>query len=417
MLQSFHVGLLLWILCSSLAGAQIWSAEKEREQAETAIARAAPVLRQAPFEKFTSALEKLRGHPFKTPVDWTMRTPDDVRKFLKAEMASSYPARQVKLDESMLKVLGLAERDFELIPFLEDLLTEQIAGAYDPKSKQFFLVRSSSYLGNAFKSLLEDFEVLAVHELDHALQDQHFDLLGLQTRMKKWSTDQQQAAQAVFEGEATLVMTDYTLMGTGTTADDNPVKMSEMADLMTNLPALPGLGSFARAPLYFKRSLIFPYYGGMDFVREIRRFGGWPMVDRLYTHLPASTEQVYHPEKYLAREEPVPVSLARWPERLGDWRSLGEDTGGEFLVRVVVEQHSLGSRDDLGSGWAGDRYRIYENSKGELSMLWVIDWDSEQDAAEFHDAVRKTKWHVEKSGTQTRVFVNLPDQLNGLLFR
>ena len=71
----------------------------------------------------------------------------------------------------MLKKFGLLDRDFHLRPFLLSLLTEQIAGFYDNKTKTVNLLD--------WIKPDEQKPVLA-HELTHALQDQKVGLT-------KWS--------------------------------------------------------------------------------------------------------------------------------------------------------------------------------------------------------------------------------------
>ncbi|HEY6122697.1 MAG TPA: hypothetical protein VIV66_22275, partial [Pyrinomonadaceae bacterium] len=67
--------------------------------------------------------------------------------------------------EVLLKKLGLVPADFQYRPFIINLLTEQVAGYYDPKAQQFYLADWIE---------LEGQKPVMAHELTHALQDQHF---------------------------------------------------------------------------------------------------------------------------------------------------------------------------------------------------------------------------------------------------
>ena len=131
----------------------------------------------------------------------------------------------------MLKKFGLLDRDFDLKPFLLSLLTEQIAGYYDDKTKTVNLLN--------WVDPEEQKPVLA-HELTHAVQDQR---VGLE----KWSNDgftgvsrtaaedagrlaqdeQETARQAVTEGQAMVVFVDYGLPK-GTTLADQPELAAKM---------------------------------------------------------------------------------------------------------------------------------------------------------------------------------------------
>jgi len=67
-----------------------------------------------------------------------------------------------------------------------------------------------------------------------------------------------------------------------------------------------------------QRTVTFPYREGARFVASLYLIlNDWGFVDRAYTELPESTEQILHPEKYHASEEPVRVLLPDIAESLG----------------------------------------------------------------------------------------------------
>jgi hypothetical protein len=94
------------------------------------------------------------------------------RMIIKNLDEESSPA-EIHATEVVLKAFGLAPADFEYRPFLIRLLTEQVAGYYDPKVQQFYLADWIE---------LEGQKPVMAHELTHALQDQHFNL----RRFEKW---------------------------------------------------------------------------------------------------------------------------------------------------------------------------------------------------------------------------------------
>ena len=92
-------------------------------------------------------------------------------------------------------------------------------------------------------------------------------------------------------------------------------------------------------PAILRESLLFPYVQGMTFVQS-QAAGGWQAVNDAYADLPASTEQILHPEAYAAGELPIDVEL---PDdlgaRMGDGWSVGlEDTFGEFQLKIWLDQ-------------------------------------------------------------------------------
>ena len=60
---------------------------------------------------------------------------------------------------------GLLPKDYPLDQIMVKILTEQIAGLYDPDSQEFFIADWTSPA---------DERPVMSHELTHALQDQHF---------------------------------------------------------------------------------------------------------------------------------------------------------------------------------------------------------------------------------------------------
>ena len=99
----------------------------------------------------------------------------------------------------MLKVLGLLPAGASLEDLYISLLSGVVAGLYNPKDKKLYVVSRSGGLGPSEKSTF-------AHEYTHALQDQNFDLAGLQLDAPGQG-DRGMARLALVEGDATLVMT------------------------------------------------------------------------------------------------------------------------------------------------------------------------------------------------------------------
>jgi hypothetical protein len=105
--------------------------------------------------------------------------------------------------------------------------------------------------------------------------------------------------------------------------------------------------------------------------------------------MPRSTEQILHPEKYRAGDEPTPVVLTH---RDTD-RPLYEEGFGEFETRILLQEltgsESLGTAGGL--GWDGDRYALYPGPRGQEPVVWWTVWDSPA-AAEKFAAMLERHW-------------------------
>jgi hypothetical protein len=137
------------------------------------------------------------------------------------------------------------------------------------------------------------------------------------------------------------------------------------------------------------------YTQGILFVNSIWAHGGWEALDRAFGRLPDSTEQVLHPDKYAADEQPVtvPLNAAAIAGRLGaGWKATPADTLGEFQIgswlraRGVTGAGGGISGDAAAAGWGGDRYALIEGPSGAYALVVLTTWDTRNDAAEFATA-------------------------------
>jgi len=305
--------------------------------------------------------------------------------------------------EVTLKKLGLAPQDFQYRALMTRLLTEQVAGYYEPKTRQFHLADWIDIDGQ---------KPIMAHELTHALQDQHFDLRRFE-HWPKGDSDAELAAHALIEGDATLAMVLY--------VSSNPMRA------LTFFKSLGAKGvdtkELDQAPRVLRESLLFPYQEGLNWTRELYKQGGWKQVSEAFQTLPQSTEQVMHPEKYFAHEAPVKVTLPDITSLLNSasrsdrrsvppasadgslslqstqveratrvtWKRLAYDVNGEWGTYLLLDQFLKSPTEShrAAAGWAGDRYAVYESSTGQVIYVSVSAWDTENDAREFFEAYGK----------------------------
>lgn len=314
----------------------------------------------------TSALRELA---VRRPVTSRALTRAEIEgKILEAFKQQTTPD-EIRASELALKVLGLAPADLDLRDLQLTLLTEQLAGLYDPQTQEF-------YLADWIDPKLQ--RPVIVHELTHALQDQHFALRRL-AEWPKGDSDAQLAAHSLVEGDATLAMAQY-LLG-------NP---EAGAAYLQSMQAAPKMPVFEHAPRAVRAGLTFPFVQGMQFAAALQGRGGWKAVTAAYSPLPQSTEQILHLDKFDARELPVPVVIPNVTAVLGQgWRRLFDDVNGEAGYQVILEQF-LSSTTEVqraAAGWGGDRYAVYENSARAIVIQMTV-WDTELDARQFEEAYR-----------------------------
>ena len=338
--------------------------------ASTSAKNAAIVATTAAVLKETSELREL---PILHPVKSGAQSRAGIERMILRNLDEQTTPAELHATETLLKKLGMVPADFQYRTFLVKLLTEQVAGYYDPKVQEFFL---ADWID------LEGQKPVMAHELTHALQDQHFNLRRFE-HWPKGDSDAELAAHALIEGDATLAMTIYMAK--------NP---------LVGLAFIRAFGSsssaseqFKQAPRVLRESLVFPYQEGLEWATTVYKRGGWSSVSHAFTELPQSTEQILHPEKYFAHEAPVKVVLPDVRGLLGSkWKRIDYDVSGEWSYYLILDQflNSQGESKRAAAGWGGDRYEIYEGSQsGDVLIAQLTVWDTENDAREFFDAYAK----------------------------
>jgi hypothetical protein len=288
-----------------------------------------------------------------------VRTREEIRAYLIRSMREEKDSAKMHADVRTLELLGLLPKNYPLEQKLIDLLTEQIAGVYDPKGREFFIAASTAPAEQP---------VIMAHELTHALQDQTFHIEQW-TKAVKDNDDAGLARAAVLEGSATVAMIDYLLRDSGTSFRD--LGNFDPALMMGDVEGSPEL---KEAPLALKDQLLFPYLTGAAFsVKVLNAVGGWTGLHTIFEKPPASTQQIMHPDLYLQGVQPEAVALPRMNGVVPrGWKKLDENVMGEFGFNQVFKQF-LGKApaDELAATWSGDRYAIYEQSPEGRALLVI----------------------------------------------
>src|SRR5207237_7940231 len=98
------------------------------------------------------------------PVQSSTQSRAEIERTLIKNLDEDMTAAQAHASEVALRKLGLAPADFQYRAQMVRLLTDQVAGYYDPKTQQFHL---ADWLD------LDGHKPIVAHELTHALQAHH----------------------------------------------------------------------------------------------------------------------------------------------------------------------------------------------------------------------------------------------------
>lgn len=261
------------------------------------------------------------------------------------------------------------------------VMHEQVVAFYDPTTHSVH-VRNGA---GAFDGSPDEIKGLVAHELGHSLQHQHFSIPKVEAMT---DLDQRLASMALIEGDAMLTMLAYM-------ADVNDVRLSRALVAATSAARQPdavryaqgtgGSDALMRSPGLLRERVMFPYLQGTAFLTSVHRAGGFPLVNRVYAAPPETTEQVLHPEKYLAGEHAIPVEFPGVPP---GWQKALTGRMGELQTRVILENCTSHDRARRAAqGWGGDQFMLIERQG--RALVWLTAWDSELDAEEFEVAAKE----------------------------
>lgn len=301
-------------------------------------------------------LSEITGLDQRLPLKKSLRSRQEIRDYVIREMNEEKTAAERYAGKRSAEAFGLIPKGFDLDSFMVDLLTEQIAGVYDPKSHEFYV---ADWMADEDKS-----DVMA-HELTHALEDQHFQIEAWEKAARP-NDDAELARDAVLEGSATAAMMDFMLRGTGRSLQDLPeIDPSLLVGSLGDSPMLQ------KAPPFIKDTLLFPYFSGLTFTASMLKVDGWKTLPGIFARPPLSTQQIMHPDLYRSYKVPAAVGLPSLENTLGTgWKKLEENTLGEFGWKEVLKQFLDEPRAAaLTNFWEGDRYGVYEESGSKKLLL------------------------------------------------
>ncbi|MFI5058603.1 MAG: hypothetical protein ACHQLQ_10480 [Candidatus Acidiferrales bacterium] len=316
-------------------------------------------------------MSEITGLKLLTPLKKTLRSREEIRAYVVTQMNEDKNPAERYGGQRSAEAFGLIPKGFDLDSFMVDLLTEQIAGLYDPKAHEFYI---------ADWIPLADQRMVMAHELTHALEDQHFQIEDW-VKAARPNDDAELAREAVLEGSAMAAMVDFLLQGSGRSLQDLPdfdpsMLVGDLADS----------AELKKAPQFIKDTLIFPYFGGLRFSAVILKPSGWSSLPGVFTKPPVSTQQILHPALYRSGKIPAHVALPSLETMIGPgWSKLEENTLGEFGWAEVLKQFLGEERaKPLSEAWNGDRYAVYEEKQTKrLLLLTRLRLNSEEIAGRF----------------------------------
>lgn len=341
----------------------------------------------SPLDPYKAAVEKIRGKKFVTDVKNVTLERAKLPGILREQMAKELP---YSLDEwvTVLRALQLVDVDqAQVVPKLLALYESQVLAFYDPHSHTYYsLDKVPPQLASMGDPKMME-EMVAVHELQHAIQDQYFHIAE-KTKALRRDTDGGMAYHSVLEGEAVLVMMAHMLDKGGMKLDDL-VGSDELVGTVMAAAQSEQSGINPSTPPFFAESLKFPYLQGLKFVVAAYRRGGWAALDKVHANPPRSTREVMNPDEYFART----TKATPWDPSppAGVENVLAVEHGGSFMWSFLIGANNA-------KGWVDDKITILRGKTP--TVLVETKWQSAEAATAF---ARGYEAFLAKRGVGARV--------------
>lgn len=312
--------------------------------------------------------QEIRELPFlSTP---TITVLDDAAFRVRIQEMLNEGMEDVPADEALYKLLGLLPSDADLRAMLLTLYSEQVAGFYDGASEEIVVpARPEGF------SILQ--QGTMVHELVHALTDQHFDFEPARKEMTDEERyDEATAFLALIEGDASLAELFWV----------QSLSQRELGQYIAESLGVD-MGVLDSVPQFVRESLIFPYDAGLGFVQALHRRGGWEAVNdayRVMPGLPGSTEQIISPDDF-GRDLPIPIEPIAVD--VPGYDLVTTSVWGELSFRLMFNQ-VLGENASFraADGWGGDFYHSWFDGQ-RAALLVVYEGDTPTDVEELRTAL------------------------------
>lgn len=352
-------------------------------------------------ELFRSVDEILRfaskdtGLPIKKKVKRTIVSRAQVEKYIGEKFKDDADRIRFERSELVQKKFGLLPRTFDLHNFLIKLLTEQVAGYYDEKTRTMNLLDWNE----------PDMQrPVMAHELTHALQDQSYNLekmskhdeeiekRGLEDLDEMIRNDEESTCRSsVLEGQAMIVLLDYVLAP----QDGSVQKMPGIVDMMqASMDKSRGSPVFDSAPLLLQEELAFPYRQGMKFIRDLLVAGGKQLAyTGVLSRMPQTSREIMEPKEYLAGRRVPALLLPDLGFLKKDYEPYDAGAVGQLDVSILLRIYADEEMDKrLSTEWRGGAYYAAgrrgakppdRNSTAHIGLFYVSKWATVAAAKEF----------------------------------
>jgi hypothetical protein len=325
--------------------------------------------------------ESARELRFLAPVRAEAVETAGVPALLARELDRMTPPEQMRRDGALAEAVGLLPEGTDLRALVLGWEAASVAGFYTPSAGRLYVVQGAAAAGSGEQS------AVLVHELGHALQDQHTKLIELTIGLRA-NDDLLFAIGAFLEGDAlwTELRDEAHTFGL-----PQPSAAEFAARFEVDAPEGDGV------PRLLRESFLRQYPLGYALAYELVQRGGVAALTAALADPPLSSEELIHPERYLERSKRRPLAL--FPEAPDGFAPepgcapVASTSYGELGLSVWLAEGGLDgvTLERVADGWDGDRAWLLDCPRGAVAA-WLIQLDSEADARELEVVAPRAGW-------------------------
>ena len=296
-------------------------------------------------QEYVDVVEDERDLEFKYPIYVDFLSVNVFKKQVTADEGdlTDKDRAEIKQATSMFRALGLLEGEVDLFDTMNKLKGAGVLGYYDEEDERIRI--RGTKLTPAVQSTL-------VHELTHALQDQHFDLEKKQAKLDEADDSAASSAfDALVEGDARRIEMAW--------REDLSKEDQKALDKSEAEQRKEYEGGSADIPDVLETIMSSPYAFGEALLKVAVQQGGERAVDDLFRSPPTTEEHQLDPWTLVEDEEESrdvdKPSLAEGEKEFDDG-----PFGALSWLLVLAERIPVKQALDAADGWGGDAYVAFE---------------------------------------------------------
>jgi hypothetical protein len=340
----------------------------------------------ARIEPFAKVVEAQRGLTFEHPIYVDFLSVKEFQDKVTSDKddLSGKDRKELAHTEGMMRAVGLLEGKVDLFESSSDLAGAGILGYYSYDDKRIRI--RGEKLTPAVQSTL-------VHELTHALQDQHFDLGTRFKALENGADGASTAYQAMVEGDASRIETDWANgLGKKRRAALDRSQAAQSKKFKSQSSDIPEvLGAFIGSPYVLGEAML---------ALAVERDGD-AAVNQLFAKPPTTDEHLLDPWTLIEDHE-EPLGVAKPKLAAGEEKFDSGTFGAIGWLFMLAERVPAPRVLDAVDGWGGDSYVAFERD-GVSCVRINYQGDTKGDLTEMESSLRSWIAEQPKGKGQVRV--------------